>query len=305
MAQTPRPPVIAMRHVTKKFGTTTALNGVSFEVGQGHIHGFLGPNGAGKTTIIRIIMDFLRPTKGEIELFGQDSHKQSTRLKHTIGYLSGDFELYENLTGHHYLTYIARLRGHKNYKHLAKLCNDLDVNLKRKIGLLSRGNKQKIGLLAALIDDPDLLILDEPTTGLDPLMQQKFYQVIRSYARRDKTVFMSSHILSGVQEVCDVITFMKQGEVIETVNVRDVLQASRRRITLAYAPRATILDPPPRLGMAMIAKTLHHRVFEVDTMTQPVLRWIASQSLTDATITEIGLEEIFMDMYRERAVSDV
>lgn len=290
--------VISVRNLTKRFGRTMALDDVSLEVHRGHVHGFLGPNGAGKTTTIKLLMDFIRPTHGGVYLFGEDAHKRSRQLKSRIGYLSGDFELYENLTGHQYLTYIAKLRGNRDYRHLDKLIADLDATLRRRIGTLSRGNKQKIGLLAALMDDPDLLVLDEPTTGLDPLMQQKFYRVIRGYARRGKTVFMSSHILGEVQEVCDTITFMREGKIDRTVSVRDLLDHATRRVTLTFEPKSTILPPPAGLPVRNVKKTKTHITFDVDVADRKLMLWIARQPIRDVRIEETSLEDVFMDMYK-------
>ncbi len=291
--------VIKIKGVKKRFGKVVALDDISLTVQKGHIHGFLGPNGAGKTTAIKILMDFIRPTSGKVSIFGMDARADSVKVKERVGYLSGDMELYDNLTGHQYLTYVAHLRGDGDYKHLAKLIRDLEVILDRKIGTLSRGNKQKIGLMAALMTDPDLLILDEPTTGLDPLMQQKFYAVVRDYARRGKTVFMSSHILGEVQEVCDVITFMKKGKTVTTVDVKDLLSATKRHIVMKIDHHETALEPSSQIEATNIKRTKSTLSFDVPSADRKVLRWIATQPVSDVTITEANLDSIFMDMYEE------
>lgn len=291
--------VISIDNVTKKFGSFTALDAISLQVKKGQIHGFLGPNGAGKTTTIKLLMDFIRPDNGTIELFSLSNRKDAIRIRHEVGYLSGDMELYDNLTGDQYLRYIANLRGVGEYQHLKKFIHELEAVLDRKIGMLSRGNKQKIGLVAALIGDPDLLILDEPTTGLDPLMQQKFYAVLKEHARRGKTVFMSSHILSEVQEVCDTVTFMKQGKIVETVDVRALLSGAKRRVTLKFQKQATILDPPVQLNASQIKRTKNTLSFDVEKADRLVMRWIASQLVDDVTITESSLDTVFMDMYEQ------
>lgn len=290
-------PVIKVSNLTKKYGKTTALDSVSFEVYRGSIHGFLGPNGAGKTTAIKLMMDFINPTSGKVFINGQDAHKKSAELKKGIGYLSGDYELYDNLSGHQYLKYIAKLRGNKDYKHLMGLVKELEAQLDKRIGTLSRGNKQKIGLLAALMDDPDLLILDEPTTGLDPLMQQKFNKVIRGYACRGKTVFMSSHILSEVQEVCEVITFMKKGQIVETVKVSSLLSSAKRNVTLTYENNATILMPPSQLNISDVKKNKTQLSFNTDKSDRKLMRWIAMQPVRDVRIEESSLDSVFMKMY--------
>jgi ABC-2 type transport system ATP-binding protein len=289
--------ILSLSGVTKRFGSFTALDDISLVVQKGHIHGFLGPNGAGKSTTIKLLMDFIRPTKGEVRIFGMDAHEESVAIKREVGYLAGDMELYDNLTGDQYLRYVAHLRGERDYDHLMKFAHELDAVLGRRLGTLSRGNKQKISLLAALLGDPDLLILDEPTTGLDPLMQQKFYAVLKDYARRGKTVFMSSHILSEVQEVCDRVTFMKQGKIIQTIDVDRLLASSKRHVIMEFSSRATVLDPPASLGAEHLRRTKTSLAFDVEMASRAVLRWIASQDIQDVSITESNLDSVFMGMY--------
>lgn len=292
---------VQLEGVTKNYGSLKALDDVSCTVQQGHVHGFLGLNGAGKTTTIKLLMDFVRPTKGSVRIFGEDARKASTALKRRIGYLSGDFELYGNLNGDQYFRYIANLRGVKDYDHLKSLCKDLEVVLDRKIGSLSRGNKQKIGLVAALMDDPDLLILDEPTTGLDPLMQQKFYRVVREHAGRGKTVFMSSHILSEIQEVCDMITFMKKGKVTKTLDVSNLRATSLRHVVMRSGKNATILEPTKTFEVKNLKRTPRSLEFDVEKVDRTLLRWIAMQPVDDVTISEQNLEEVFLELYAEKA----
>lgn len=291
--------VIRLEGVTKTYGPVKALDDVTLAVEQGHIHGFLGLNGAGKTTAIKLLMDFIRPSKGNVSVFGQDARAASTSLKRRIGYLSGDFELYGNLNGDQYLRYIANLRGAKDYDHLRTLCQTLEVVLDRKISGLSRGNKQKIGLVAALMDDPDLLILDEPTTGLDPLMQQKFYEVVRAHARRGKTIFMSSHILSEVQEVCDRVTFMKKGKITKTLDIDDLRTTQRRHVVMTATQGVQFVEPLPRLGVTNVKSSKGRLEFDVEKVDRILLKWMASQSVADVSITEQSLEDVFLKLYAE------
>lgn len=291
--------MIELKNVTKKFGSFVAVSDISLEVKKGQIHGFLGPNGAGKTTTIKLLMGYIRPTSGQITVLGLDAHNDSVEIKRNVGYLSGDMELYTNMTGKQYLTYIANLRGDGDYSHLDKLIKKLEPTLDKKIGTLSRGNKQKIGMLAALMDDPDLLILDEPTSGLDPLMQQVFYDVLRDHARRGKTVFMSSHILGEVQEVCDVVSFMKQGKIVETIDVNKLLSGTKRRVTLHYEKNAAIVEPTSQLGADNIHKTKTTLSFDVAAADRKVMRWVAMQPIKDVTVVESSLDSVFIDMYEE------
>lgn len=293
---------ITLRGVTKRFGSFVAVDNLSIEVKQGTIHGFLGPNGAGKSTTIRMIMDFIRPNKGELSVFGvRIGRSMPASIKKRVGYLAGDMELYDDLTATQYLQYIAHLRNSKRASSYSRLCEELEVVMNKKIGSLSRGNKQKVGLVAALMDDPDLLILDEPTTGLDPLMQQRLYKILQEYVRRGNTVFMSSHVLGEVQEVCDVVTFMRQGRVIETVDVKRLLAQTRRRITLHAEDNndAVLLDPPSTLNVNHVKRTKKTLVFDVGLADRKVMRWIATQPVKDVTITESNLDAIFMELYEE------
>ena len=290
---------INVEGVSKRFGKTLALDHVSFQVKPATVHGFLGRNGAGKTTTIKLLMDFIRPSKGKLEILGKDTRANSVALKKRIGYLSGDFELYNNLTGSQYIQYMSHLSGVKNQSRTQELVEDLSAVMDRKIGLLSRGNKQKIGLIAALMNDPDILILDEPTTGLDPLMQQKFYKVVRDHAKRGKTVFMSSHILSEVQEVCDHVTFMKKGKVLETVEVSNLLAKATRRVVLTVDKNVTMMAPPKVLGASNVSHTKHTLSFDVPQADRKVMRWIAMQPVKDVTINEADLDSVFMNLYED------
>jgi len=291
--------VVEIQGVTKAYGSVKAVDNASFTVEQGHVHGFLGLNGAGKTTTIKLLMDFIRPTNGTIKVFGQDAHGANTELKRRIGYLSGDFELFGNLNGDQYLRFIASLRGTKDYDHLKDLCTHLQVVLNRKINSLSRGNKQKIGLVAALMDDPDLLILDEPTTGLDPLMQQKFYEVVRAHAKRGKTVFMSSHILSEIQEICDRVTFMKQGKITKTLAIDELRGSEQRHVVMTAAKGVQFVEPLPRLGVTNVKSSKGRLEFDVEKVDRILLKWMASQSVADVSITEQSLENVFLKLYAE------
>lgn len=295
-----RPIVIRISNVSKRFGRTQALSKISFDVRRGHVHGFLGPNGAGKTTTIKIIMDFLRADDGSVQIFGLDACRESVTIKHRIGFLSGDFDIYDNLNGKQYLNFIASQKGVRDMKRSYAMCKNLGVVLDRKIVNLSRGNKQKIALVAAMIGDPELLILDEPTTGLDPIVQQKFYRLLSEYTRRGNTVLMSSHILSEIQEVCDVVTFMRKGKVVNTASVNSIMSSAKREITLISSRGNAIGIPPSQFNADVIKHTKTRLVFRVDSVSRKVIGWIALQPVTDVLITEPDLSELFKELYKER-----
>lgn len=235
MASTDLSAVLTLENVTKSFGTNTAVDAVSLEITKGEVFGFLGPNGAGKSTTIRLILDILRPDGGTIKILGRSSRDTATTHRN-IGYLSGDMTIDPDLTGRQYIGFVNNLHGGKHSNTACKLAGILEANLDKKVGDYSRGNRQKIGLIAALLHNPKLLILDEPTSGFDPLVQEKFAAIIREYVAEGGTVFMSSHILGEVQQLCDHVAFIKQGKIIRTTRVQDLLDVAAKRIILSASP---------------------------------------------------------------------
>ncbi len=215
-------PVIQLDNVTKRYGSSIGIEDVSLTVEKGSIFGFLGPNGAGKTTTINMLVDLLRPTKGDIKIFGLDSVRDSVEIKRRIGFLAGDIALDPGLTGWQQLEFFGNLRGSFDRRYVNELAKSLDCRLDRKFRTLSRGNKQKVGLIAALMHKPELLILDEPTSGLDPLIQSAFNDIIMDHRKQGKTVFISSHILSEVQAVCDRVVFIREGRMLAESSIDEL-----------------------------------------------------------------------------------
>ena len=289
---------LVLKDLTKRYGSAKGIEKVNLEVPAGEIFGFLGPNGAGKSTAIRTIMNFLRPTSGTATIFGLDSVRDSAKVKSRIGYLAGDFELYDILTGAQYLTFIAHLRGVKNVKQqVDELANMLEAQLEKKLGTLSRGNMQKIALIAALLHDPDLLILDEPTTGLDPLMRNRFYDLMRERVARGKTVFMSSHILSEVQTICDHVAFMKQGELVETIDVGGLRKRHKKEVHVRVGAKNGRLPKPTFQDVEVIKHTKNELSFITAEPSKSLLRWLSIQQLEDVTIQNVSLEDLFLKLY--------
>lgn len=289
---------LSLTDVTKMYGTFKGIDSVSFDLKEGEVFGFLGPNGAGKTTAIRTIMDFLHPTSGAIGVFGLDSVKDSVEIKRRVGYVAGDFELYDNLTGKQYLEFVSNLRTAKGAQAvIAALSEKLEANLHKRIGLLSRGNMQKIALIAALLHDPDLLILDEPTTGLDPLMQNHFYDIIRERTQRGKTVFMSSHILSEVQEVCDRVGFMRAGKLVKIIDVDEFKKDHKKEISLKLKSSKKTLLTVPFKDAEILMQTKDQLRFTTAAETIELLAWLCKQSITDIAIQDVSLDDIFLKLY--------
>ena len=214
-------PAIETQDLTKRFGSFTALKDLTLEVPSGRVFGFLGPNGAGKSTTIRILLDEIRATSGTATLLGLDSRRDAVALHTRLGYLPSDLALPTKLTGSQVLRFFARLRGKVDQQLVDDLTDRLDADLTRRVGELSSGNRQKVGLIACLMHRPDLVILDEPNAGLDPLVQHEFQQLLREIADEGRTVFLSSHTLSEVQRVADRVAIIKRGELVTTLEITD------------------------------------------------------------------------------------
>ena len=205
-------PVIEVDGLTKHYGSVVGIQDVSFTVQRGEVFGFLGPNGAGKTTTIRTLLDEIRPTEGRASILGLDTHAKAVEIRRHLGYIPGDLALYPNLTGRDTLTYFANLRGGVDWSYVNELAERLNANLSRKVGNLSSGNRQKVGLIQAFMNRPDVLIMDEPSSGLDPLIQREFQNMVREVAADGRTVFLSSHTLSEVQRVAERVGIIRQGQ---------------------------------------------------------------------------------------------
>ena len=214
--------VVELKKVTKAFGKKVAVDNVSIAIDKGEIFGFLGPNGAGKTTTIRCLMDFIRPTSGVVKLFGKELGDSDKTYKNRIGFLSADSVLYDNWTGQAHIDYVTRVRGIQQNAH--ELAQQFGLDLKAKVRHLSSGNKQKLGVILAIMHKPELLVLDEPTRGLDPILQQEIYAILKNFRKKGGAVMMSSHNLSEVEQVCDRIGIIKNGKMVASETINGVRQ---------------------------------------------------------------------------------
>lgn len=290
-------PVIELKNVTKMYGNVRGVENVTLTVEKGSVFGFLGPNGAGKSTTINMLVDMLRPTSGEISIFGLDSVRDSVEIRKRIGFLAGDIALDRGLTGWQQLEYFGNLRGSFDRTYIGKLAKRLDCNLNRKFGTLSRGNKQKVGLIAALMHKPDLLILDEPTSGLDPLMQQAFNDLIGEFKKEGKTAFISSHILSEVQEICDQVAFIKDGHVVAESSISELS---------AGLPKEVIIRSGDKKLMAALKKLKGFTSSEAGSDgisgtftgdTNELIALLSKHKIDDLHMHEADLEAAFMKFY--------
>ena len=216
---------IRTESLVKDYGKTRGLDGLDLEVQTGEVYGFLGPNGAGKSTTIRLLLDLIRPTSGRAEVLGLDPEASGVALRRRLGYLAGDFLVDGRQSGRELLTYLGRLRGGVPKTRIEGLAERLDLDLDRTIKGLSRGNRQKIGVVQAFMHDPELLILDEPTSGLDPFLQQEFAALAREVTAAGRTVFMSSHVMSEVQQTADRVGIIRDGKLVTVERVEDLPRA--------------------------------------------------------------------------------
>ena len=295
-------PALVVRGVTKTFGRTVALDDVSLKVPQGCIFGLIGPNGSGKTTLIRIALDLLRATAGSVELLGLDSRRAGVEARRVSSYLPGNLVLPTKLTGQDYLGDIARIRGVASNGEVDVLAERLGADLGRPIGHLSLGNRRKIGLIAALAHSPRLVFLDEPTGGMDPLVQQTFRQLVRESTGSGATVFLSSHVLDEVQHVSDRIAVVQQGTVVATGSVDELTTRLTRTFTVTFAgPTAPgEFDRTENVVDTSVGDEPNELIFSVRGESGALFARLSAFHPIDVRGAEPDLEDAFLDLYRSR-----
>ncbi|MEO5923962.1 MAG: ABC transporter ATP-binding protein [Bryobacteraceae bacterium] len=287
---------IFLEGLTKQYGRLTAVAGLSLEVGEGEILGFLGLNGAGKTTTIRILLDLLRPTSGRAKIFGHDCQSDGLAARAMVGYLPSELGLYPDLTGRQVLDLMSKLGPRAvDAKYVGQLQERLslpDRDLGRKLREYSSGMKRKLGIIQAFQADPPLLILDEPTEGLDPLMQEAFYQLLADVQRRGRTVFFSSHVLSEVERVCERVALLRQGELVLLSTVEECRRLAARTVRVTFQSNVPapvgyeIVESGPRLWVLRVAGPLG-----------PLLRDLAALPVEDLHVSEAKLEDAVRHFY--------
>ncbi|MHA2099368.1 MAG: ABC transporter ATP-binding protein [Candidatus Kariarchaeaceae archaeon] len=286
---------IKMRNLTKYYGEIKGIEDVTLEVKRGQIFGFLGPNGAGKTTTIRILIGLINPSSGEAEIFGAPVGSIESRQK--IGYLPSDFELYNYYTIKEYLDYIERLRGYAPLKE--ELINLFDVDIHRKTEELSRGNKQKVAIVQALMHDPDLLIADEPTTGLDPVMQDVFNKYLKGYIKRGGTAFISSHILRDIQEIANSVTIIKNGNIFSSGKVDELLLNLPKKAVLKVDSPQNVDAILTTLDVKSSELTGDRLIIYYDQPHREVMKVIVDNNhVLDFTFPDPSLEEYFLPIFQ-------
>jgi ABC-2 type transport system ATP-binding protein len=293
--------IIGIEKLTKSYGPHRGIVDVDLDVAEGEAFGFLGPNGAGKTTTIRVLLDHIRPTSGRATVFGIETTVDPVAIHRRVGYLPGEFTLYDKLTGGQTIEYFANLRGGVDTLYQQDLIARLDVDPSRKFREYSKGNKQKIGLIVALQHRPDLLMLDEPTSGLDPLVQQTFYDVIREAKAEGRTIFLSSHILSEVEKTCDRVAIIRDGRLIKVDRVEALRDLAHHQVELVFAGDVPVGAFAAIPGVSDVSTEDHLLRMRVTGSIAPVVREAARYELVDFVSREPSLEETFLSMYGHEA----
>ncbi|TMF69223.1 MAG: ABC transporter ATP-binding protein [Chloroflexi bacterium] len=295
--------VVAIRtsKLTKDYGAARGLFELDLQVSPQEVFGYLGPNGSGKTTTIRLLMGMIRPTTGSAHVFGLDCVRDSVEVKRKVGYLPGDVPQFGSLRGSEIVAYLGGMRGGVDRRHVRAIAERLDLDLNRRFREYSSGNKQKLAILLAFMHRPELLVLDEPTSGLDPLNQQEFYAMLREARDDGATVFLSSHILSEVEHVCDRVGILRSGRLVRVAQLDELRRIRVHRVEVEFAPDAEV--PEARLRSAPGVESLKVEGSRVTCTIRGsfdgLLDAISDSEVTDLVSTEPSLEEFFLSFFGE------
>ncbi len=287
--------IIEVSQLTKYYGKARGIVGVSFGVEKGEIFGFIGPNGAGKSTTIRLLLSLIHPTGGKATIFGKDVTTHGPEIRRDIGYLPSEVYYYEGMRVIDLLKYSASFYPGDHTQRMHALAEAMELELNRRINDLSYGNKKKVGIVQGLLHSPSVLFLDEPTAGLDPLMQRKFFNLIREENARGVTVFFSSHILSEVQRLCNRVGIIREGRIVEISDIHTLQQNNYKKVRVSTDSTAPVVFDMPGVTNVQAENGTVHFFFKGDINT--VLQRLSALCVTDVSIEEPTLEEIFMHYY--------
>ena len=291
--------VIETEGLCKRYPGDRGILDLDLHVERGEVFGFLGPNGAGKTTTIRMLLDLIRPTAGRAEVLGRDARRDSLAIRRRVGYLPGELSLYGRLTGQETLRYFANLRGGVDWSYVTELSERLDCDLGRRNAELSSGNRRKLGLVQALMHRPELLILDEPTAGLDPLVQHEFSDLMAAARAAGQSVFLSSHVLPEVQRVCDRVAFIREARLIAVESVDDLVGRAVREVAVTFAVEVSGERLANVTGVTLLSQTGADLRLTVAGSMDPLIKALGAHEVVSLTSREPDLEDVFLTYYGE------
>lgn len=290
--------IIELKNVTKTFGSVVAMNKVDLSVKEGSVHGFIGPNGAGKTTTIRVLLGILKPDEGHSTIKGMDSWKDAVDIHKKIAYVPGDVSLWPNLTGGEVVDFFAKLKGGIDEAKKNELYQKFDLDPSKKCRTYSKGNRQKVALVAALASNADIYIFDEPTSGLDPLMESVFQYYVGVLKEQKKTIFLSSHILSEVEKLCDTISIIREGEIIETGTLEELRYLTG--VELLIESKKAIPDLDKQKGVSDLSVKGKQYTFLLEpTYYSALIKYIAEYDILKFESNPPKLEDLFMRHYEK------
>jgi ABC-2 type transport system ATP-binding protein len=297
-------PAISTEGLVKTYGRNRGLAGLDLSVEVGEVYGFLGPNGAGKTTTIRLLLDLIRPTSGTARVLGHDPRTDGLALRRRVGYLPGDFVVDGRQTARELLTYLANLRGGVPLARMEEHAARLELDLDRKIKSLSKGNRQKVGVVQAFMHAPEVLILDEPTSGLDPFLQQQVVAMIREARAKGQTVFMSSHVMSEVQQTADRVGIIREGRLVAVERVEDLRERSVRRVELQFEAPVTVEEFAALPGVTQVAVDPAGTVLrcQLSGRADALVKAAGRHTVVSLRAEEPDLEELFFHYYNHSEV---
>lgn len=291
--------IVEINNISKYYGKFPGIENVTFSVEKGEIFGYLGPNGAGKTTTIRVLLGLLMHKNGQIKVFGSDLKKNLKEILKKTGYLPGELSLYDNLTVIQYLSFFSSLTGTLDLKYINSLAERFKLDIDRKISALSTGNRQKIGVIQAVMARPELIIMDEPTRGLDPLMRHEFYDLLREIKKEGRTIFLSSHVLSEVERICDRVGIVRNGRMVAIEDVMNLRRKKYKRVEIFCRneiDKAIFKNIKNISHLQISGKNLRCHVWgDLDSLIKAVNKFY----IVDISSEYPGLEEIFMKFYSE------
>jgi ABC-2 type transport system ATP-binding protein len=286
---------IRTEKLSKRYGDTLALDALDLEIAEGEVYGYLGPNGAGKTTTIRLLLGLHRPTGGKAELFGIDAWREPVAAHRRVAYVAGEPFLWPSLTGAETLEFLSRLHGGADEGYRDSLIDRFQLDTSKKVRALSKGNRQKVQLVAALATRADLLLLDEPTSGLDPLMEKAFRDCVVEASERGQTVFLSSHILSEVEALCDRVGILRAGRLVDQGTLAELRHLGAQTVEVTFAGEAPGLPPLPGVTVSSAGRSTLR--FEVSGSLEPLIAELAKHDVESLHSREPSLEEIFLHHY--------